>query len=101
LQEVVAQFILLPPKALLRHLSDCSPERMRVKHLVTTRMVGNKRGASKGKEKECKAATTTEDRWKPSKCSKAYLQSKDVIQWRPAIGNKRPYEGVDEIVLFQ
>jgi hypothetical protein len=31
---------------------------MRVKHLVTTRMAGSKRGASKGKEKEYKAATT-------------------------------------------
>jgi hypothetical protein len=72
-------------------------------------MAGNKRGASKGKEKECKAASTTGDEWKPSKCSKnlhalvdeGLLQSKEVIQWRPATGDKRQYEGVDEIVLFQ
>jgi hypothetical protein len=29
------------------------------------------------------------------------FQSKEVIQWCPATGDKRPYEGVDEIVLFQ
>jgi hypothetical protein len=55
---------------------------------MTTRMADNKRGAAKGKEKVCKAATTTGDRWKPSKCSKAnlqalvdegFLQSKEVI----------------------
>jgi hypothetical protein len=47
---------------------------MRVKRLVTTRMAGNKRGASKGKEKESKAAAIAEDGWKPSKCSEADLQ---------------------------
>jgi hypothetical protein len=61
-------------------------------------------------EKECKAATTVGDGWKPSKCSKAdlkalfdegLLQNKEVIQWCPATREKRPYEGVDEIVLFQ
>jgi hypothetical protein len=51
-------------------------------------MASNKRGASKGKKKECNAATTARDMWKPSKCSKAnlqalvdegFLQSKEVI----------------------
>jgi hypothetical protein len=37
-------------------------------------MAGNKRGASKGKEKESKAAAIAEDGWKPSKCSEADLQ---------------------------
>jgi hypothetical protein len=46
-----------------------------MKHLMTTKMVGNKQGASKGKEKECKAATTAGDGWKPNKCSKADLQA--------------------------
>jgi hypothetical protein len=32
---------------------------MRLKCLVTTRMAGKKRGASKGEEKESKAAATT------------------------------------------
>jgi hypothetical protein len=74
------------------------------------RMASNERDASKGKEKECKAATTAGDGWKPSKSSEAdlhalldegLLQSKEVIQWHPATRDKRPYEGVDEIVLFQ
>jgi hypothetical protein len=50
------------------------------------------------------------DGWKPSKCSEADLQAlvdegllqrKEVIQWRPTTREKRSYEGVDEIVLFQ
>jgi hypothetical protein len=40
---------------------------------MTTWMAGNKRGASKGKEKKFKAATTTEDGWKSCKCSEAHL----------------------------
>jgi hypothetical protein len=83
---------------------------MRVKHLVTTRMAGNKRGASKGKEKEFKAVTTARDGWKPSRCSEADLQAlvdegllrnKTSIQWRAATRDRRPYEGADELVLFQ
>ncbi|RLM98925.1 hypothetical protein C2845_PM06G24630 [Panicum miliaceum] len=34
-------------------------------------MAGNKRGASKGKEKECKAATTAGDGWKPKRTAGA------------------------------
>jgi hypothetical protein len=46
---------------------------MGAKHLVTIRMAGNKRGASKGKEKELKAVTIVGDGWRPSKCSEADL----------------------------
>jgi hypothetical protein len=42
---------------------------------MTTKMADNKRGASKGKEKECKATTTAGDGWKPIKCSEADLQA--------------------------
>jgi hypothetical protein len=38
-------------------------------------MARNKRGASKGKEKELKAITTIGNGWKPSKCSEADLQA--------------------------
>jgi hypothetical protein len=81
-----------------------------MKRLVTTRIVSNKRGASKGKEKESKAATTTGDGWKASKCFEAdlqalvdegLLQNKTIIQWRAATWDTRPYKGADELVLFQ
>jgi hypothetical protein len=77
---------------------------------MSTRVADSKRGASKGKEKELKVVTTTGDGWRPSKCSETdlqalvdegLLQSKEVIKWRPATGDKRPYEEVDEVVLFQ
>jgi hypothetical protein len=57
-----------------------------------------------------KVITTAGDGWRPSKCSEAdlqalvdegLLQSKEVIKWCNATGDKRPYEEVDEIVLFQ
>jgi hypothetical protein len=57
-----------------------------------------------------KAVTIAGDGWRPSKCSEVdlqalvdegLLQSKEVIQWRPATCDKRPYEEVDEVVLFQ
>jgi hypothetical protein len=73
-------------------------------------MAGSKRGASKGKGNESKAAITAGDGWKPSKCSEAdiealvdegLLQSKAIIQWHAATGDRRPYEGTDELVLFQ
>jgi hypothetical protein len=46
---------------------------MRVKKLVTSRMVG-KKGASKGKGKETKPTATTGDRWRKGKCSNADLK---------------------------
>jgi hypothetical protein len=56
-------------------------------------MVGNKLGASKGKEKECKTATTAGNRVVPEADLQALIyeglfQRKEVIHWRPAIGTK-------------
>jgi hypothetical protein len=47
---------------------------MRVKKLVTSRMVG-KKGVSKGKGKESKPVATTRDGWRKSKCSEADLEA--------------------------
>jgi hypothetical protein len=46
---------------------------MRVKKLVTSRMVG-KKDASKGKGKESKPAATTGYGWRKSKCSNVDLK---------------------------
>jgi hypothetical protein len=73
-------------------------------------MAGKKLGASKGKEKESNVTVTAGHGWKQSKCSEAnlqalvdegLLQSKTIIQWHSAIGDKRSYERADEFVLFQ
>jgi hypothetical protein len=59
--------------------------------------------------KKC-SAKAQGDGWSASKCSKAdlkalvdegLLQPKEIIQWCAATGDKRPYEGAEEIVLFQ
>jgi hypothetical protein len=71
---------------------------MRVKKLVTLRLVG-KKGIGKGKGKESKPVTTTRDGWRKSKCSNAnpralvdegLLQSQEIIQWCAATRDKRP-----------
>jgi hypothetical protein len=71
-------------------------------------MAGEK-SATKMKGKDSQPATIVGDGWKTSKCSKAnlqrivdeyFLQPKKIIQWRPAIGDKRPYERAEEIILF-
>jgi hypothetical protein len=72
-------------------------------------MVSKKR-AAKTKGKDSQLVTTAGDGWRTSKCSEAdlkrlvdecFLQPKEVIQWRPTTGDKRPYERAEEIVLFQ
>jgi hypothetical protein len=82
---------------------------MRVKKLMTSRMV-SKKGASKAKGKDSKPADTARDRWRTSKLFEAdpqtmvdecLVQPKEIIQWHSATGDKRPYEGAKEIVLFQ
>ena len=75
---------------------------MRVKRLVTFRMAPRK---SKHGEKVETLATG----WKKCKLSEGgicslvddrILQSRAIIQWRPAEGEDRPYEGTNEINLF-
>jgi hypothetical protein len=71
--------------------------------------MAGKKGSVKAKGKDSKAIATVGDGWRASKCSEAdlttlidesLLQPKGIIQWRAATGDKRPYEGVEEIVLF-
>ena len=63
--------------------------------------------SSKGKG--AVAEPTREEGWIASKCSESDLETlvsagllpkKSVIQWRPALGEDRPYENTSEIVSF-
>jgi hypothetical protein len=72
--------------------------------------MAGKKGAIKGKGKESESALSSCESWKKGKCTEAdlqslvdecLLQSKETVQWRPATGNVRPYEGVKEIIIFQ
>ena len=63
--------------------------------------------SSKGKG--IAAEPTHEEGWVSSKCSESDLETlvsagllpeKSVIQWRPALGEDRPYENTGEIVAF-
>ena len=63
--------------------------------------------SSKGKG--AAAEPTREEGWESSKCSRSdleslvkqgFLPSKSVIQWRPAFGDARPYENMNEIIGF-
>jgi hypothetical protein len=72
-------------------------------------MVG-KKGATKSKGKDSRPATTAGDGWRTSKCFEAdlkthvdecLLQPKEIIMWQLVSGDKRSYEGVEEVVLFQ
>ena len=78
---------------------------MRVKHSVDFRMAPRK--LSKGNS--AAAEPTHEEGWVASKCfesnletlvSAGLLSEKSVIQWRPALGEDRPYEHTDEIIAF-
>jgi hypothetical protein len=78
---------------------------MRVKRSVNFQMAPKK--SSKGKAVE--AEPTREEGWVPSKCSDSDLETlvsdgllpeKSVIQWRPVLGEDRPYENKGEIVAF-
>ena len=55
------------------------------------------------------AEPTHEEGWVPRKCSESDLETlvsdgllseKSIIQWRPALGEDRPYENRGEIVAF-
>ena len=78
---------------------------MRVKRSVDFRMASKK--SSKGKV--VAAEPTREEGWVASKCSESDLKTlvsagllpeKSIIQWRPALGEDRPYENTGEIVSF-
>ena len=78
---------------------------MRVKHPVDFRMAPKKSSKGKGVDAE----PTRKEGWVPSKCSDSDLEilvsdglllPKSVIQWRPALGEDRPYENTGEIVAF-
>ena len=99
-----------PPDLNLPALS-CSPIRlgfsqcMRVKRSVDFRMAPKKSSKGKGAATE----PTRESGWIGSKCSESNLEAlvsaglfpeKSVIQWRPALGEDRPYENTGEIVTF-
>ena len=78
---------------------------MRVKRSVNFRMAPKKSSKGKG----VAAEPTREEGWVPSKCSESDLETlvsagllldKSIIQWRPALGEGRPYESTGEIVAF-
>ena len=78
---------------------------MRVKRSVYFRMAPKKSSKGKGAAVE----PTREEGWMASKCSESDLGSlvsagllpeKSVIQWRPALGEDRPYENTGVIVAF-
>ena len=78
---------------------------MRVKRSVDFRMASKKSSKGKG----VAAEQTCEEGWVVSKCSESDLETlvsagllpeKSVIQWRPALGEDRPYENTGEIVVF-
>ena len=78
---------------------------MRAKCSVTFRMAPKKSSKGKGVAVE----PTREEGWVSSKCSESDLETlvsasllteKSFIQWRPALGEDRPYENTGEIVAF-
>ena len=78
---------------------------MRVKHSVNFRMAPKKTSKGKG----AAAEPTREEGWIGSKCSESDLETlvsagllahKFVIQWRPALGEDRPYENTGKIISF-
>ena len=78
---------------------------MRVKHSVDFRMTPKKSSKGKG----AVAEPTREEGWIGSKCSESDLETivsagllahKSVIQWRPALGEDRPYENMGDVVAF-
>jgi hypothetical protein len=78
---------------------------MRVKRSVDFRMAPKKSRKGKGVDAE----PTREEGWVASKCYESDLETlvsanllpeKSVIQWRPALGEDRPYENTAEIITF-
>ena len=78
---------------------------MRVKCTIDFRMAPKKSSKGKG----IAAEPSHDEGWESSKCSKSdfeslvkqdFLPLKSVIQWRPALGEDRPYENTGEIVTF-
>ena len=78
---------------------------MRVKRSVDFRMAAKKSSKGKGVAVE----PTREERWVSSNCSESDLETlvstgllseKSIIQWRPTLGEDRPYENTGEIVAF-
>ena len=78
---------------------------MRVKRSIDFRMAPKKTSKGKG----AAAEPTHEEGWIGSKCSEFDLETivsagllahKSVIQWRPALGEDRPYENTGKIVSF-
>ena len=78
---------------------------MRVKRSVDFRMAPKKSSKGKG----IAAEPSHDEGWESSKCSKSdmeslvkqgFLPSIFVIQWRPALGDARPYKNTGEIVGF-
>ena len=78
---------------------------MCVKRSVDFQMALKKSSKGKG----AAAEPTREEGWMASKCSESDLGSlvsagllpkKSIIQWRPALGEDRPYENTSEIVAF-
>ena len=78
---------------------------MRVKRSVDFRMAPKKLSKGMG----VAAEPTGEEGWVASKCSESYLETlvsagllpeKSIIQWRPALGEDRPYENTGKIVAF-
>ena len=78
---------------------------MHVKRSVDFRMAPKKSSKGKG----VAAEPTHEEGWVSSKCSESNLETlvstglfpeESVVQWRPALGEDRPYENMGEIIAF-
>ena len=78
---------------------------MRVKRSVDFRMAPKKSSKGKG----VAAEPIREEGWVSSKCSEFDLETlvsagllleKSVVQWRPALGEDRPYQNIGEVVAF-
>jgi hypothetical protein len=72
-----------------------------VKRLMTSRMGKKKVAKGKGKGKDSKAGAPSDDSWKKINCIEAVLQAlvgegllqaRDIVQWRPAERDVRPFE---------
>jgi hypothetical protein len=72
--------------------------------------MGGKNSSSKGKGIESKDAAPSEDAWRKSKCTEAYLrplvdecllQPEEIVHWHPVGKDPIPYECKEEIMLFQ
>ena len=90
-------------------INPVAPECIYEKRPVAFRMAP-KKSIGKGKGKGVMIAEATlDDGWRETKCSdfkilslveECLLQPREIVQWRSALGQNRPYEKTDETVTF-